>query len=102
MSAQPPPPDTAEPMDYIACTPPPLRHGDSSSSKTTTGSFYSPDKSLPLDEEIETLDETDPPLMEKYFLVKGRKLLELLKIARCGYECNSQERMARLTAVGSN
>ncbi|CAJ0601626.1 unnamed protein product [Cylicocyclus nassatus] len=72
------------------------RKGDSTSSKATTGSLYSPGRDASSDTEDDEEDdqlllkETDPRLLDAYFLVQGKKLLELLQINMCGSDTNAK------------
>ncbi|CAJ0605459.1 unnamed protein product [Cylicocyclus nassatus] len=48
-------------------------------------------------EEMELLEETDPFLLNEYFVVQGKKLLELFHITRCGCTSDSEAGVVRLT-----
>ncbi|CAJ0607184.1 unnamed protein product [Cylicocyclus nassatus] len=63
-----------------------VKHTDSgSSNKTASGSYFSPGKVPTSDSEAaHELEETDPALLDKYFIVQGKKLLELFNLSRCG------------------
>ncbi|RCN36636.1 hypothetical protein ANCCAN_17477 [Ancylostoma caninum] len=51
----------------------------------------------------EELDETDPALLEKKFVVKGNRLLSLFRFCpRCGTEINKNRRSIMLTEWGSS
>ncbi|CAJ0597585.1 unnamed protein product [Cylicocyclus nassatus] len=50
-----------------------------------SGSYFSPGKVPTSDSEAAPeLEETDPALLDKYFIVQGKKLLELFNLSRCG------------------
>ncbi|CAJ0594592.1 unnamed protein product [Cylicocyclus nassatus] len=63
-------------------TTPSVKHAESGSSgRTTTGSCFTPGKMPESDSEARLeLEETDSALLDKYFVVQGRKLLELFNL----------------------
>ncbi|CAJ0597982.1 unnamed protein product [Cylicocyclus nassatus] len=66
------------------CTSPAENKSESSTETTfKDGSFFSLDE-LQADCEVPELEETDPALLDKDFVIKGRKLLELFNLNRCG------------------
>ncbi|CAJ0599634.1 unnamed protein product [Cylicocyclus nassatus] len=105
-AVEPPTPGRAhENVEQSPFNTPLLKKGDSTSSKATTGSLYSPGRDESSDSEDDEeedqllLKETDPHLLDAYFLVQGKKLLELLQINMSGSE-NNAKRM-RLTRKAS-
>ncbi|CAJ0608696.1 unnamed protein product [Cylicocyclus nassatus] len=76
---------------------------DCSVSAPTSGSSssYCPDEQPDYDtDDGPTLEETKPELLNKFFVVQGKKLLELFHLTRC--ECESDETRVCLDASGSN
>ncbi|CAJ0606825.1 unnamed protein product [Cylicocyclus nassatus] len=67
--------------------------------KASSGSCYTPQKLSGYESEDQLLKETDLELLDKYFVVQGRKLLELFFLTRC--DCEISETGVRLSNNGS-
>ncbi|CAJ0589539.1 unnamed protein product [Cylicocyclus nassatus] len=67
--------------------------------KASSGSCFTPQKLSGYESEDQLLKETDLELLDKYFVVQGRKLLELFFLTRC--DCEISETGVRLSNNGS-
>ncbi|CAJ0595616.1 unnamed protein product [Cylicocyclus nassatus] len=80
-----------------------VKHADSGSSyKATSDSNYTPEKEpreCSDSDAFPGLDETKPHLLDKYYLVQGRKLMELFYLNLCG--CDNTGGTVRLLNSGS-
>ncbi|KAK6037961.1 hypothetical protein COOONC_24534 [Cooperia oncophora] len=67
-----------------------------------TVSYTNPSDSTIDSQDIVELDETDPVLLDRHFLIKGSQLLKLFRFCpSCGSKISESKRCVRLRAVGT-
>ncbi|VDK66487.1 unnamed protein product [Cylicostephanus goldi] len=82
---------------------PSVKHTDPGSSGRTSCSCFTPSK-MQSESDSETaveLQDTDPALLDRFYVVQGKKLLELFNLSRCGCRNDGESGVVRLTQHSS-